>query len=249
MTHKPLITAHRGFSGRFPENSLRAVKEALRLGVDGIEVDARTTRDGVVILMHDETVERTTNGSGRVGDLTWAEIRRLDAGSWKGEEFRGEPVPRLEEVLAETAGRVVLHVEVKEPGGEEAVLKVIRECGAIEWVLITSFHPEVIKNTYSLEPRVGRSLIVGWLENAEDVKKGLPIHLALACGANTLALYRGHVNREIIAYAHQRLLSIGAWTVNEVGEAAKLAELGVDNITTDHPDIMLNYMRENGICK
>ncbi len=214
------------------------------MGVDGIEVDARTTSDGVVVLMHDERVERTTNGRGRVRDLTWPEIRRLDAGSWKGEEFRGEPVPRLDEVLAETVGRVVLHVEVKEPGEEEAVLKVIKECGALDWVLITSFHTEVIKNTYSLEPRVGRSLIVGWLRDAEDVKKGLPIHWALACRANALALYRGHVSREVVTYAHKRLLSIGAWTINEVEEAAKLAEMGVDTITTDHPDIMLNYMRE-----
>lgn len=243
MHQKPLITAHRGFSGRFPENTLRAVKEALRIGVDGIEVDARTTRDGVVILMHDETVDRTTDGRGRVRELTWREIRQLDAGSWRGEEFRGEPVPRLEDVLSETAGRTVLHVEVKERGEEEAVLKVIRECGALDWVVVTSFHPEVIRNVYYLEPRVGRSLIVGWLRAGEDVKKGLPIHWALECGANSLALYRGHVNEQIITYAHKRLLSVGAWTVNDVDEAAGLAMIGVDNITTDHPDIMLNYMR------
>ncbi|MEM4152119.1 MAG: glycerophosphodiester phosphodiesterase family protein, partial [Nitrososphaerota archaeon] len=102
MMKGPLIVAHRGLSCRFPENTLRAVKEALRLGVDGVEVDVRVCRDGVVVLMHDESVERTTNGSGRVRDLTWAEIRGLDAGSWKGEEFAGERVPRLEDVLAET---------------------------------------------------------------------------------------------------------------------------------------------------
>ncbi|GBC71113.1 Glycerophosphodiester phosphodiesterase [Candidatus Calditenuaceae archaeon HR02] len=243
MYHKPLITAHRGFSGRFPENTLRAVKEALRLGVDGIEVDVRVTRDGVVILMHDETVERTTNGSGRVRDLTWSEIRRLDAGSWKGEEFRGEPVPRLDDVLAETAGRIVLHIEVKEQGGEVAALRIIRECGAIDWVLITSFHPEVIKNAYSLEPGVGRSLIVGWLRGATDVKPGLLVHWALACGANALALYHGHVSEEVVSYAHKRLLLIGVWTVNEVEEAVRLARMGVDSITTDYPDIMLNYMK------
>ncbi|MEM0481436.1 MAG: glycerophosphodiester phosphodiesterase family protein [Nitrososphaerota archaeon] len=244
MPLKPLITAHRGFSGRFPENTLRAVKEALRLGVDGIEVDARTTKDGIVVLMHDETVERTTNGGGRVRDLTWPVIRRLDAGSWKGEEFRGEPVPRLEDVLAETGGRVVLHVEVKEPGDEEAVLKVIKECGALDWVLISSFHPQVIKNTYSIEPRVGRSLIVGWLNEVEEVSKELPVYWALECGATALALYQGRVCKEIIYRAHQRLLTVAVWTVNEVEEAERLMGMGADVIVTDYPDIMINYLRK-----
>ncbi|MEM2898032.1 MAG: glycerophosphodiester phosphodiesterase family protein [Nitrososphaerota archaeon] len=243
MMKGPLIVAHRGLSCRFPENTLRAVKEALRLGVDGVEVDVRVCRDGVVVLMHDESVERTTNGSGRVRDLTWAEIRGLDAGSWKGEEFAGERVPRLEDVLAETAGRVVLHVEVKEPGSEETILKVARECGALDWILITSFYPEVIRKVHSLEPRVGRSLIVGWHNEAEDVRSGLPVFWALECGANALALYWGRASWEIIYHAHQRLLAVAVWTVNETEEAGKLADMGADAIVTDHPDIMINYLR------
>jgi glycerophosphoryl diester phosphodiesterase len=94
-----MLIAHRGFSGRYPENTLRAFREAMKLPVDGIELDIRRTRDGVLVVIHDETVDRTTFGSGRVSELTWDELRQLDAGAWKGEEFAGERIPRLDEVL------------------------------------------------------------------------------------------------------------------------------------------------------
>jgi glycerophosphoryl diester phosphodiesterase len=94
---------------------MRSIREALRLQVDAIEIDVRATKDGVLILMHDETVDRTTDGRGAVGELTWSEILRLDAGSWMSPDFAGERVPRLDEVLTEVAGRVVLHIEVKAP--------------------------------------------------------------------------------------------------------------------------------------
>ncbi|MCS7146211.1 MAG: glycerophosphodiester phosphodiesterase family protein [Nitrososphaerota archaeon] len=243
MSRKPLIIAHRGFSGRFPENTIRAVKEALRLGVDGVEVDARMTKDGVVVLMHDETVDRTTNGHGKVKELTWGEIMRLDAGSWKGEEFSCEPVPRLEEVLSETVGRAVLHIEVKEVGVERAVLRLVQEYDALNWVVIDSFYPEVIKNAYLVEPRVGRILTLGWLEDNDEAGGDLPIQKVFSCAANGLSLYMGHATEKTIGHAHRRLLSVSVWTVNNVGDALRLAELGADALVTDYPDVLLNYLR------
>lgn len=241
MSPKPLIIAHRGFSGKYPENTLLAVREAMRLGVDGIEVDARVSRDGVVVLMHDESVERTTNGRGLVRELLWSEIKRLDAGSWRGEEFLGEPVPTLDEILAETVGRVVLHVEVKEPGDEDAVIKVARDVGALDWIVVNSFHPEVIRNVLKLEPTLGRCLTLEWLD--DDFEESRAIRLAINHGANSISLYKGRATQSFMKYAHQRLLSVSVWTVNSIEDARSLAKMDVDAIVTDYPDIMLNYLR------
>lgn len=194
--------------------------------------------------MHDECVDRTTNGRGRVKELTWGEMRRLDAGSWKSAKFAGEPVPRLDDVLAETAGKTILHIEVKEPGIEQQVVDIVKEAGALEWTLLTSFHPEVIKRVGSIEPMIPRSLIVGWLNIPEELRRGEPVRWATGCGANALALYKGRATDALIAHAHQRLLSVAVWTVNDTAEAQEIMKMGADAIVTDYPDIMLNYLRK-----
>ncbi|MEM1923290.1 MAG: glycerophosphodiester phosphodiesterase family protein [Nitrososphaerota archaeon] len=243
MCKRPLIVAHRGYSGLYPENTLIAVKEAVKLGVDGVEIDVRVTGDGVLVLMHDESVDRTTNGKGKVRDLGWSEIKTLDAGSWKSLKFSGEPVPTIDEVLAETVGRVVLHIEIKELGIEQQVIESVKQAGGREWVLITSFYPEVISRAKKIEPSIPCSLIIGWLSDAEKSRRGEPVHRALNCGANALALYKGRATHEIISYAHKRLLSTAVWTVNEISEAKAFTDMGADAIVTDYPDTMLNYLR------
>jgi len=141
MRTRPMVVAHRGFSGRFPENTLRSFREALQLPIDAVELDVRRTKDGVLVVIHDPTVDRTTNGRGRVADLTWDELQRLDAGAWKGSEFVGERIPRLEEVLKLIDGCVVVFVEIKEVGTEADIVATLGRLDAFDWVKIGSFHP------------------------------------------------------------------------------------------------------------
>jgi glycerophosphoryl diester phosphodiesterase len=239
---RPLVIAHRGFSGKYPENTLRSIREALKLPVDGVEVDVRRSLDGVLVLMHDEAVDRTTNGRGLVGRLSWAELRSLDAGSWRGEEFAGEPVPRLDEVLSEVAGRAMLHVEVKELGIESQVLRTVRECGTQESVVIASFFEESIRVVKTLEPASPLTLIAGPREASRWGGARPLVYRAIASGASCLALHYSLVTTELATYAKRRNVALMAWTVNSPNDGKRLAEQRVDALATDHPDEMLRAL-------
>ena len=123
------VVAHRGFSGRFPENTLRAFQEAVALGVDSIEFDVQLTRDGGLVLVHDGTVDRTTNGSGRVDGLSLSEIKEMDAGGWFDSKFKGEKVPTLAEALEaiDTAVRLNIHLKLTEHTRGDLVSLVVGE--------------------------------------------------------------------------------------------------------------------------
>jgi len=243
MCFTPLIIAHRGLSSRFPENTMRSIREALRLQVDAIEIDVRATKDGVLILMHDETVDRTTDGRGAVGELTWSEILRLDAGSWMSPDFAGEQVPRLDEVLTEVAGRVVLHIEVKAPETVRRIVHTVKLHNAEEWVVIASFHKEALARSRQLEPRIPVTLIAG----PREVERGggikTLIFRGVALGACGLALLHSLITRDLTHYARARNMSLEAWTVNDASEARRLADAGVGAIVTDAPDHIAAALR------
>ncbi len=244
MRTRPMVVAHRGFSGRYPENTLRAFREALKLSVDAVELDVRQTKDGVLILLHDETLDRTTNGRGRVCDFCWDELSRLDAGSWKGAEFAGEPIPRLEEALELIGGQVVVFVEIKEPGTEAAVVETIRRLGATSWVKVGSFHPQVIATVRQLAPELPCSLIGGARVGESDERFRGFVGEALRCGAISVAVNYAALTPERVRYCHQRFLFVGTWTVNTAEQAEGMAATGVDAITSDYPDIVLSVLGE-----
>ena len=157
----PLVIAHRGASGTAPENTMAAFRQAVEMGADMIELDVQRTKDGQVVVIHDATLERTTNGSGAVRELTYAEIEQLDAGSWfgEGQEFAGERVPLLKEVLEFTKGKCALNIEIKnipyaDPGIEQAVVDLLHETGFLEQVIISSFDHSCLHRIARLEPNV-----------------------------------------------------------------------------------------------
>ena len=134
---RPLLIAHRGDKAGAPENTLAAVRSALAAGVDLIEVDVRVTADGQAVLLHDRDLSKTTDGHGLVEDLTYDEVRRLDAGSWFGDRFVGEPVPLLSDALDLTAGRVRLNVDVKTAAAIPAVSELLLATGRGAEVVIS----------------------------------------------------------------------------------------------------------------
>lgn len=156
---RPLIIAHRGASGIAPENTLPAIDSALAAGVDYIEIDVHLSSDGEVIVIHDETLDRTTNGQGKVSERSLEYIRSLDAGSWFSGEYRGTVVPTLEEVMRHIHGKTRLLIEIKKKGKgnegiEEKVSGLIRSLDAADWCVVQSFNDKVLERMHQLAPQI-----------------------------------------------------------------------------------------------
>ncbi len=231
MAH-PLIVAHRGYSAKAPENTLAAVQMALDAGVDAIEIDVRMSADGVPVVIHDETVDRTTASTGRVADLTAAQLGALDAGSWMSEKFSDQMIPTLRQVLELTAGRVQLVVELKEEGSEVAVAELVREMNAGEWVTVISFHRSACEVVRDIMPEVGTLWLLapGSVQHPE-----LAANAAVVLGLQGLDVHHSMVDEHFATLVLRRGLSLWAWTVNDPARARDLAALGVAAITTDDP--------------
>src|SRR5438876_3829255 len=232
--------AHRGASGYAPENTLAAFRKAVAMGLAFIETDLQLTRDARFVAIHDDTVNRTTNGQGKVHDLTLAEIRRLDAGSWFGSAFAGERVPTLEETL-EFAKRhdVVFYLELKPGGswgGEHALIGALRESGEIARTVVISFDPVILAGVRKIEP----TLMTGLLYDGQIAN---PLEKAIEIGARQVAARGDLVTPRLLKEARQRDLQVVCWTVNHPGHMRLLAEAGVDGIISDYPDRLLELAR------
>lgn len=228
-----LLIAHRGASGYAPENTMAAFRKAVAMGLSFIETDLQLSRDARFVAIHDETVNRTTNGQGAVHDLTLAELRRLDAGSWFGNSFTGERIPTLEEIL-DFAKRhdVVFYLEIKPGGswgGEHALIGALRESGEIARTVVISFDASVVNAVRKAEP----TLMTGLLCDGQIEK---PIEKALEIGARQLAVRGDLVTPAMIAEAKRNDLQVVCWTVNHAAHMRMLASAGVAGIMSDYPD-------------
>lgn len=229
----PRVIAHRGASAEAPENTLPALELALELGVGGVECDVRLTRDEVPVLLHDENVSRTTDGTGKVGNMTLEEIRDLDAGAPRSRRFRGTPVPTLGEALDLLAGRTWVNLELKPPGRDatrlvDAVLDVVDDRGLADGLLLSSFRPDVLEVARRRDPTHPRALI---LADAPD--DGLPKEVVEDLDA--LAFNRAALSEALVDEVHALGKPIFGWTVNSVPEARRLYEIDVDGLITDDP--------------
>jgi glycerophosphoryl diester phosphodiesterase len=228
-----LLIAHRGASGHAPENTLAAFKKAVTLGATFIETDLQLTRDARLVAIHDETVNRTTNGKGAVHDMTLAELRRLDAGSWFGSEFAGERIPTLEEVL-DFAKKfdVIFYLEIKPGGsfgGEHALIGGLRASGEIARTIVISFDSAILANVRKIEP----TLMTGLLYDGQIEK---PLDQALEVGARQLAVRGDLVSPGLLTAARAKDLQVVCWTVNHSAHMRQLIDAGVDGIMSDYPD-------------
>ena len=236
-----LAIAHRGASGYAPENTLAAFRRATALGVTFIETDLHLTRDAHFVALHDETVNRTTNGQGQIQTMSLAEVRRLDAGSWFGSEFMGERVPSLSEVLEFACKNdVVFYLELKPNGfwgGEHALISALREAGQIARVVIISFDPGILEGLRRLEPTMMTGLL---LEN----QVGDALAKTVEIGARQIAVRSDLVTPNFLREAHKRDLQVVCWTVNNAAHMRLLASAGVDGIMSDYPDRLLSAVKK-----
>lgn len=231
------IFAHRGFSSQYPENTMTAFRKALEVGADGIELDARLTADGQIVIMHDPTVDRTTNGKGKVRNLTLAEIRGLDAGIKKGMVFENERVPLLEEVFAELGGKLLLNVELcnYDEGDERflsnQVVDLVEKYRLTESVILSSFRFNNLVYVKDKNPSISCGLIAKqgllgcWA-------RGVLVH---SVSVDALHPYYTDVTPTLIRREQQCGRKVRAWTVNAPNLIRQVYDMGVDAIFTDNP--------------
>jgi glycerophosphoryl diester phosphodiesterase len=239
---RPLCVAHRGFSWVAPENTLAAYRMAMEAGAAMGECDVHLTKDGVPILLHDDTLQRTAGSAARPGDLTLAEIKTLDAGGWKSPQFAGERVPTLSEALQLVKGRMRLAIEIKEPSIARVVVDCIRAGGASSQdAIVFSFHSGAVEEVVRLAPSLATLLLV---ENLGEDRAAWADRLAEAVRvrASGVGVAANQTGSEFVQMAHKAGLSVFVYTVNEPRDMSSLAGLGVDAIITDRPDLLLKTL-------
>ncbi len=252
-----LLIAHRGGAGLWPENTIYAFEHAVELGVDVLEMDVQSTKDGELVVLHDETVDRTTNGTGRVQELTLAEIQDLDAGyTWtpdNGESypFRGQGlrIPTLAEVLA-AFPEARMNIEIKQGPIVARLCRMLRDCGMAERVLIVAFDAHTMSHFRRLCPEIATAAV------EEEIRMFYGLNLAhlgrfYRPPAEALEIPEYHGDRRVLTQpfvkaAHGRNLEVHVWVVNDVNDMQRMVDLGVDGIITDYPDRLKAVLGRSG---
>lgn len=239
--------AHRGFSAVAPENTLAAFEKALKLGPDMIECDVRQTEDGHLVVIHDATVDRTTNGTGSVADMTLAKLRELDAGHWFSEEYAGQRIPTLAEVLDLTKNRAKLVVEIKEEHTEGRVVQMVQERHMSEEVLLASFHYSVGVRLRELDSSIS-FVPLKWLGEQADHSEAVRIaDEAAAVNGMLLGINYTAISPAMIKATHAANLQLMAWTVDDQDNIRRLVDMGVDVIASNQIELLLDVLQEMGI--
>lgn len=224
----PFVWAHRGASLRAPENTMAAFALAVASGADGIECDVHLSRDGVPVVIHDETLGRTTDGRGAVGCLPLSKLRRLDAGSWFGSEWAGEPIPTLEEVLSWAGKQVIINVEIKSPAAGRAVLELLEVWPEVR-VLVSSFDHRLLAAMRGESP----DLPLGYLCESRLWRRAL--ERAINNQAESFHPRIDRLSPALLRACHAAGLKVFPWTVDRPGEMRSLLRRGVDGWFSNEP--------------
>lgn len=229
------VVGHRGAAELAPENTFAGFDLALQIGVTGIETDIQKTKDGKLVLFHDECLERTTNGSGVLREMTWEELQQLDAGSWFDKKYAGERVPLLQDFLEKYGRRTLLELEIKQAGIEHEVLGIVEQFSLLECVTFTSYDFLTICNIKRKNPFAR----VGYLTDdfsKQNVQKVIKENIECFCPQAE------KVTKELVEYWHSLGLFVRAYEV-KTPEIMKHAILsGVDGMTVNFPNLLLEEL-------
>ena len=235
--------AHRGARRVAPENTLAAFRLAAEMGADGLELDAQLCRDGEVVVIHDFTVDRTTDGRGRVKDFSLAELQTLDAGGWYATQFAGQQVPTLAQVLHELAPRLTLNIELKaatfrSDGLEAEVVRLVEDAGMVHHVIVSSYNPVTLWRVRRLNPYIPTGILYA---------PELPRYLRdrwLQPLVRPAALHPrwDMIDEQTVATAHRQGLKVIPWTCDEPDALRRLVGWGVDAIITSCPDLLYSLL-------
>jgi glycerophosphoryl diester phosphodiesterase len=238
--HKILITAHRGSSGEAPENTMSAYLLAIDMGSHYAELDVQETSDDVLILYHDTTYNRTTGVSANVWDLSYLSIKEFDAGSWKNESYRGEPIPLFTDIIDSVNGRMLLNVEIKMNGHQdgltEHVVQVLEDKDFIDQCIVTSFDFDAIDKVKKINPKIIVGYVFSKIPNNIDV---------FSADVDLLSVKNIIVTPEFVHKAHKSGKEVHVWgKVDDKEEMIRLRNLKVDNIITNHPDRWFEFLNQ-----
>ena len=239
-----IIIGHRGAAGYLPENTLACAQKAIDLKVDMVEIDVQMSKDGVVIVLHDRDLYRTTDGKGEVGEMDFDEIRKSNAGA-RYEGFSGfEPVPSLEEVIQLVSGKAELLVEIKDGNSvyldiEKKIIALIERFSAHDWCIVQSFRDDVLFRVHQLDKRIRLHKLLVWksrwfpvqFDTRPSVFSFLKYDFVESFNLCYKSLNPGFVNK-----AHQKGKTVFTWTVNELEDIQKMKDIGVDGIISNFPD-------------
>jgi glycerophosphoryl diester phosphodiesterase len=225
------VCAHRGASGRAPENTLAAFRLAMEMSAEMCELDVQQTADDRLVVVHDDTLDRTTGAKGNVWEMTLAELQRVDAGVWFDKNFAGEKLPALEQVMALARGKMNLNIEVKMHGHERdvaaLVVATIRREKFADQCVITSFDWRIINQIKKNAPDLQVGYIFGWKEFSVEVFDG-PVDL--------LSAHYSLIDADFLERARAAGKKVHVWTVNYQWLMRRLIKLGVDGIITNYPE-------------
>jgi glycerophosphoryl diester phosphodiesterase len=232
----PLVTSHAACKGHAPENTLAGIEAALRLDADAIEIDVHCTSDGVPVLLHDDTVDRTTDGTGEIAQMSLAVARTLDAGARQfAPQFQGALIPTLAEVLDLTKGKALLQIEIKQRGIEQQVAQAVRHAGAISDCETHSFWPQIVREMREVEPRMAAALLT-------DGRRVVDWHdffgFALSLNAQGVSVYHTWATRELVRQGQLRGLTFMVWTVDDEPDMERVVDAGVDSVCSNFPDVV-----------
>lgn len=230
----PLVYAHRGASGRYPENTLEAFRAAIRHKADGIELDVQLTLDQEVVVIHDHIIDRTTNGKGAVQQFTWEQLQQFSAGAWFDHRFADLRIPRFEEIctlLAPTSLRLIVELKnffIPQPGLEERVLALLRQYQLTERTTISSFNFDSLLTVKALDPQQATALLyIGSLR--------APWEIAARYQASELHAPKDVITPALVKQVHQRQFPLLAWTVNSEKRLRQLFAMKIDGVITNYP--------------
>lgn len=244
----PLVLAHRGANKVAPQNTLPAFQKALDFGADGLETDVHLSKDGHIVICHNYTIDETSNGTGRVDEMTLSQLKGFDFGSYFGDEFKGVSLPTLSELLDLTKSMKLINIEIKPPQKDsdlvKKVVEAIHQYGIVENSIVSCFDPECIRLVKEIDKNIKTGLLY------EDDKLGheiMTFGVAKYCkqlNADAAHPHRKLITRKEVMELHNLGIAVNPWTVNKEEEIIRFTEWGCDALISDVPDYCIKVLEE-----
>ncbi len=240
------VISHRGANIYAPQNTLPAFQRALEIGVDGFETDVHLSQDGTLVLCHNYTIDKTSNGKGSISQMTIGQLKAHDFGTYFSPKYAGTQIPTLREFLeliVENGGLRVLNIELKSPRANETsivrdTVRMVKEFDLFDSLILSSFDPKLLLEAKQIDPAVKTGFL--YSPNSKVIFRIYrnPLEVAKELKADALHPFSMYVNADLVRKAHEAGMEMNVWTVNSPRAIKRLALLGADGIITDYPDVV-----------
>lgn len=248
------VISHRGANVYAPQNTLPAFQKALTLGVDGFETDVHITKDNELVLCHNYTIDKTSNGRGSISQMTLEELKRYDFGSYFSEKFAGTRMPTLREFLELVAESdiKVLNIELKSPKANETAIvrdtiRFVKEYGLFDKLLISSFDPKLIAEAKQIDPQTRTGFLYSPNSKVTFRVFRNPLEVAKSLNADALHPFSMYITEDLVKKTHEAGMQLNAWTINGPATIEKMIAFGVDGIITNFPDVVNGLLEKYGL--